>query len=310
MRAPQLLAAFLLACTATEDPAATGRDPLDTAPPAQDLFRIATFNIDWLSPRTADSGDRRPRNSTDHQLLRSLIEQHSLDLIALQEIEGQAALDVLRFGAPWESVVGQSGWSQNLALLYRSDLFSIENVREVQLPGADWPDRFPLVATVRHVDGLTFTVVVVHHTAQASDAEAAYRYRQATGLREWLDVELPEQVPVQLAQSVVMLGDFNDDFEPINPDYPSLEPLETGDTWRFATRQAEAPSTIRYGSVIDHIVLSADMVRRWPEQAAANACHVILHDALEPWSNYTGGYGNDQNLSSHRPVWIALDAAH
>lgn len=309
MRAHLLIAALLLGCT---DPKDSGEPTGDTARGGtieSDPFRVATFNIDWLSPRIADPDDWRPRNTIDHQLLHSLIEDNALDLIALQEIEGQAALDVLRFEAPWASVVGDSGWSQNLAVLYRSDLFTVDDVREIRLPGTDWPDRFPLVATVRHVSGLTFTLVVVHHAAYADAESAAYRYNQAGQLREWLDEGLPEQVAPQLAQSVVVLGDFNDDFTPLNRDYPSLDLLETGEVWRFTTRQADGPSSIGFGSLIDHILLSADMVQRWPESAAASGAHVIEHDVLEPWSNYAGGYRNDQNLSSHRPVWITLDAA-
>ena len=309
MRALPLLAALLGGCTAPKDSGDTAADS-GAAPAAQmDPFRLATFNIDWLSPRIADPDDRRPRNNIDHQLLHSLIEEHQLDIVALQEIEGQGALDVLRFGDPWDSVVGEQGWSQNLAVLYRSDRFTLEDVREVQLPGTEWPDRFPLVATVRHLDGLTFTLVVVHHNAYAGAADSAYRYNQAKRLREYLDQDLPDEVAPQLARSVVVAGDFNDDFTPLNSAYPSLETLETGDKWRFATRQAEAPTNIGYDSTIDHIVLSADMVPRWTERDAAKGCHVIQHDTLEPWSDYGGGYGNDQNISSHRPVWIALDAA-
>lgn len=309
MRALSLLAALLVGCTDPKDPADAAGD--DTGGPVveTDPFRLATFNIDWLSPRVADPDDWRPRNSIDHQLLNSLILEHELDIVALQEIEGQAALDALRFGDPWASVVGTEGWSQNLAILYRSDLFTVEDVREIRLPGTDWPDRFPLVATVRHVDGMTFTLVVVHNNAYADDVDAAYRYNQTARLREYLDVGLPEEVAPQLAQSVVVAGDFNDDFDPLNADYPSLELMEEGELWRFATRQADAATTIGYESTIDHIVLSADMVKRWTERDAAGGCHVILHDELEPWSNYSGGYGNDQNISSHRPVWITLDAA-
>ena len=309
MRAHLLLAALLGGCTAPKDAPEPGGDTGAGEPVDRDPFNIATFNIDWLSPRVADPDDWAPRNTIDHQLLHSLIEDHALDLVALQEIEGQAALDVLRFEDPWASVVGDSGWSQNLAILYRSDVFTVDDVREVQLPGTDWPDRYPLVATVRHASGLTFTLVVVHHAAYADAPSAAYRQNQARELRGWLDTGLPEQVPTQLAQSVVVMGDFNDDFEPLNPDYPSLDLIEAGGAWRFATRQAEAASSIGYGSLIDHIVLSADMVGRWPEQAAARSARVIQHDTLEPWASYSGGYGNDQNLSSHRPVWITLDAA-
>lgn len=309
MRVLPMLAALLVGCTDPKDSADPSGDSGGEPAVEADPFRLATFNIDWLSPRVADPEDWEPRNTIDHQLLHSLIEEHAFDIVALQEIEGQAALDVLRFGDPWASVVGTQGWSQNLAILYRSDLFTVDDVREIRLPGTDWPDRFPLVATVRHVDGMTFTLVVVHHNAYAGAQDAAYRYNQAARLREYLDAGLPEEVPPQLAQSVVVAGDFNDDFEPLNDDYPSLQLMEEGEVWRFATRQAEAATTIGYESTIDHIVMSADMVDRWTERAAAKGCHVVEHDALEPWSNYGGGYGNDQNISSHRPVWIELDAA-
>ena len=242
-----LLVVLLTGCTGPKDSGDTASGGPGGSGITPDPFRLATFNIDWLSPRVADPEDRRPRNNIDHQLLNSLIEENNLDIVALQEIEGQAGLDVLRFGSSWNSVIGEQGWSQNLAILFRSDLFSVDDVREIQLPGTDWPDRYPLVATVRHVDGLTFTLVVVHHNAYAGNADAAYRYNQSVRLREYLDEELPEEVPTQLARSVVIAGDFNDDFRPLNPAYPSLEPMEDGEVWRFATRQAEAPTHIGSG---------------------------------------------------------------
>ncbi len=301
--------ALLIGCTGkpADDTGAAGPADGGDAGPVSPV-RVGTWNIDWLSPRTGDPDDASPRSAVDHQMIRSLVVDHDFGLLALQEIEGEAALDNLRFDDSWAYVVGTTGWSQNLAILYRQDRFTVDDVREIHLRGTDFPNKDPLVATVTHADGLAFTLVVVHHVPFADAENAAARLNQAEQLQHWLTETLPAERPAQLSENVLVMGDFNDDFDPLNADYPSLAALEDPPAWRFATRQTRDASNIGYGSLIDHIVLSEALTPQWTEQAAAEGCHVLMHDELEPWADYEG-YGNRPNLSSHRPVWIELDGA-
>ena len=303
------LALVLLgACSAPTDDSASPADSGGPVPGEVVPFRVATFNIGWLSPRISDSSDVKPRNEKDHEMIRTLITEHDLSLIALQEIEGQAALDVLGFDGDWSYVVGTTGWSQNPALLYRSDRLTVSDVRELHLPGTEGTSKDPLVATVKHSSGVTFLAVVIHLKPYEDPESAAYRYSQVEELTAWLTDELPQLYPPQLAENVLIMGDFNDTFEGINPDWQALSVLEDTPGWRFATRQADGTSNIYYDALIDHIVLSDALAERWTEADSATGCHVIYHDQLAPWSSYTGGYGGKQNISDHRPVSITLNA--
>lgn len=302
--------ALLVACTGkpADDTGPTGDTGGGAVEPAAP-FRAVTWNIDWLSPRTEDPADERPRNAIDHQMIRSLIDDNDFSLLGLQEIEGDEALENLRLDDSWDWEMGTSGWSQNLAILYKSDLFTVSDVREIRLRGTDWPNKDPLVATVTHRDGLAFTMVVVHHVPFLDNESAAERMNQAEQLKIWLSETLPADQPAQLSENVLLLGDFNDEFGGLNPDFDSLAAIEEAPAWRFATRQTDDTSNIGFDSLIDHIVLSEGLVPQWTEQAAADGCHVFLHDETDPWADYDGGYGNRPNLSTHRPVWIELDGA-
>lgn len=300
----------LIACTSGQTSSTASNDTASSPaqPPGIVPFRAATFNIDWLSPRDSDAGDMVPRNDRDREMIRTLITEYDLSLVALQEIEGRAALEALGFDGSWSWEVGRSGRSQNPALLYRADRFEVLDVFELDLPGDGDSARSPLVATIEHVDGLSFVVIVVHFFAYDDDASSSSRQRQARELHDWLGTTMPSQLGEDLSERVVLLGDFNDTVEGINPSYPSLSVFADDDTWRIATLQADGASTVSYNSVIDHVILSAEMVERWTGASSETGVNIIYHDAIEPWASYGGGYSGAQNISSHRPVTLSFNA--
>lgn len=293
----------LLACTAGKDPADTGKTN-DTGGDSGGSntivpFRAATFNIDWLSPNDSNAADMVPRNGRDREMIRTLITEYDLSLVSLQEIEGAAALDALGFDDTWDHVVGDSGRSQNPALLYRSDRFTVLDSFEVAVVNNDY-DRDPLFVTLEHAEGFQFTVVVVHHAAYDDNDASRQRQQQASALHDWLGRNLADE-------PVAIMGDFNDTVEGINASYPSLPVFDEDDAWRIATTQIDGDTTV-YGSVIDHVILSEAMAERWTGAGSDTGCNVIYHDALEPWSSYAGGYNGEQNISSHRPVTLSFNA--
>ena len=270
----------------------------DSGTPAQSV-RVATFNLEWL---TADptEGDMR-RNDVDHAMIVDLIESFDPDLITLQEVEGDAALAHLPFGNHWSWAVGDTGWSQNVVVLWRSDRVSVTNIREITLPNTDGAEKEPHVVEVS-ASGLDFTFVGVHHAAFTDADSSRNRLDQATELVDWLADTLPDTVSGTAADHIVVAGDFNDTLDALNDGYPSLDAF-TDAGFTFATEAASEGTHVDYDSVIDHIVLSAAMASRWNE---AEGCHVVPHDRTSPWSDYEGGYRNTQNISDHRPVWVDL----
>lgn len=267
-------------------------------------IQLATFNVQWL---TEDPLFETRRNDVDHGMIRSLITEHGLDLIMLQEVEGEAGMAHLDLPSQWSWTAGETGWSQNIVLLWRNDLFVVEDVREVDLPSTENPSKLPLVARVRTTAGdLALTVIGIHTKPFTDDENAAYRYTQQAELAQWVSGELPDLFDGDYADNVAILGDYNDTFEGLNAGWKSIEPIENGLGYTLATHTATTHTQVDYDSLIDHIALSPALASRWTEAGQEGGAHIIAHDELSPWSDYTGGYRDQQNISDHRPVWLYL----
>ncbi len=312
---PLALALALSACAAGGPAGDSGKPltPLDTGAPAEvgphddpRELQVATFNIEWL---TVAQVDEVGRNATDYEMIRTLITENGLDLIALQEIEGDAAMEHLQLPSRYSWAAGSTGWSQNVVLVWRNDLLEVSEVREVDLPRTDGANKAPLAARVRHLQGdLAFTFVGLHHKAYTDDEAARERRAQTEDLAAWLDGELADDEEAPFAENVVLAGDFNDTFEGLNPSIRSLPPLQDELGYTFTTEAAETYTQIDFESLIDHIALSPALAGRWGAAGGDGppAAGVLTHDLTSPWSDYSGGYRDTQNISDHRPLWIYL----
>lgn len=290
------------------DTGALDNNPLTSASFAQ----IASFNAEWLADHytttATERDDFQPRLAADYEMMRSLILAYDLDVIGLQEVEGDGAMELLGLPSRYAWVSGDTGWSQNLVIVYRSDRFTLENIRQVRLPSNSGAARAPLVGELRSRDGtLGFTLVVVHNNPYEDLNEARLRARQVEELVDWLSDELPDTAADDLGDQVIVLGDFNDSFVGINPSVPSLGPLEQRAGLQMASRNTTGFSYISFQSLIDHIALSPTLVERWTDRDDPEGFHPIAHDELEPWSSYTDGYRGVPNISDHRPVWVQLE---
>lgn len=285
----------------------TGTDALPPRYTDPNWIQVATFNIDWLW--SDYDSEWVSRTEKDYEMIARIFTDWDLDLVALQEINGEEALELLPLPDHYAWAVGESGWSQNPAILYRDDLFDIANVRELTFDSYAWPSRKPLVADVRWLEtGMEFTFVVVAHKAYEDDESAAFRQAQAQDLYTWVTEGLPQEGDGPLQEKVILAGDWNDTFGAMNYRYPSLEPFEQDKDWYFTTWDTDEHTYIGYESTIDHIVLSERILAHYPGVCCPHGCKVIAHDVLSPYADYEGGAGDDQNISSHRPVWVFLYA--
>jgi endonuclease/exonuclease/phosphatase family metal-dependent hydrolase len=310
---------LLLACVRLP-PADTDEDPGVSPPPpdtdtgwsdapvfADDPTRIqfVTYNAEWLADHYEGDNDFVPRNETDYERIRQLLEDSGFDLMVLQETEGRDAIDLLGLDGRYAWKSGESGWSQHISFVWRTDRMRVDGIREIRLPSTEYPQRSPLVGEVTTHTGLRFTVVGIHNKPYSDDVSAEYRATQVRELHAWLRDELPLEVDADLATHVILAGDFNDTFAGIGA-VPSLAELERDPDLTFASRFASDVTYPSYNSLIDHIVLTAPMAARWTELGVAGGAHVIAHDTIEPWCCYTGGFGDRQNISDHRPMWVDL----
>lgn len=270
-------------------------DPLDPS-----YLQVGTFNIDWL---TADlPGEFTPRNETDLAMISSLVEAMDIDVLTLQEVNGVEALEALQLPEPWAFEVGDTGWSQNIGLLYRSDRVTVTNVREVRLPVNNFPSKDPLVADVRAVDGpLAFTIVALHLNPYVEWSEARYRAAQVQDVVEWMAGEGTADPP---SLPVVVAGDLNDTLAGLNSDIDTLEPME--DVLSFATEDTELWTNIPFQSKIDHVALDWDLEVARDGAGGPLGVTVVQHDRTRPWSDYSGGMDEQTNISTHRPVYVNL----
>jgi endonuclease/exonuclease/phosphatase family metal-dependent hydrolase len=276
--------------------------PAYSAPGA---LQLATFNASWLW--SSYEGGYVPRNAVDYAMVASLFDAFDLEVVALQEIGGEGAMELLGLAEHWAWTLGDSGWSQNPGILWRSDRVRVENVRELDLAINEWPSKEPLVAEVSSLEGeLAFTLVVVHTKPYAGNEDAAQRYAQLEELHAWLVDELPTEAEAPFDVQVVVAGDFNDTFTALNASFPSLEVFDDDPGFTYVTRECDDYSQIPYRSLIDHIVLSEPLLGAWGQGEEDGGCEVIAHDEISPWSDYDGGFSGRQNISDHRPVWAFL----
>lgn len=275
------------------NPAPEPVDPLDP-----DYVQVGSFNIDWL---TADlPGEFTPRTEADLERIGALLVAMDIDVLTLQEIDGAEALEALGLPEVWAWELGSTGWSQNVAFLYRTDRVLVENVREVRLPTNSFPSKDPLIADVTVDGSLEFTFVGLHLNPYAELSEARYRARQVEDVASWLDGELDEGP----ARPVVVAGDLNDTRSGINVDVDALQPLE--DRLAFATVDTETPTNIPFASQIDHVALAEPLEALRHGAGTEQGVTVVLHDRMDGWSDYAGGWDGEANVSTHRPIYVDL----
>ncbi|MCA9539901.1 MAG: endonuclease/exonuclease/phosphatase family protein [Myxococcales bacterium] len=334
-----MIAALIAACTPpADDPASTARvapayeagwpfAPIDAAPPdaapdaAPDAepdaetgdwptpravfttpgyLQIGTFNIDWLGARF--ESEFTPRNAVDYAMIARLLVEWDIDVLALQEIEGAAALDLLGLPRHWRAVVGRSGWSQNPAILYRSDRVTLGEPREIHLPDTTASSKDPLVVEVTPLEGgPMFTLVVVHLHPYGDAESTAYRAAQVAHLHQWLDDGLPGAPPPRWP--VVLAGDFNDSIEGIRRGQTALGPLIDDPRLTFIEDECPDPTELHFNSRIDHVIASAELAPVLRPPPGEPACTVIHFDETSPYADYPGGYRDRQTISTHRPVF-------
>lgn len=305
-----LLFAVLAACTPA-DPQDTG--PGGTSggttpgPSARQPLRVATYNADWLW--ASYGGGEEPRNAVDYEMVGDLIEDNGLELVGLQEVDGASAISLLDLELDYEWVTGSSGYNQNVGILWRDDLVSVTNVREVELPSFRSANKKPLVANVTsRVGDLAFSLVVIHHRPYEDVEYAQERARQAQELHAWITQSLQLSTSGDYVDNIVVMGDFNDTFAGITPSVPSLGPFLDDDDFVFATEFSPNYTQIPYESQIDHIVLNTGAETRWANPRSADGVTVIPHEQTPPWSNYRGGFDDPwPTISDHRPVWVGLE---
>ena len=277
---------------------------IDTLWHASDTFQIGTFNIDWLFDEYG--AEYTPRTETDFEQIAALIRAIDVEVLALQEIDGEGAISRLGLPEPWRAVVGDSGWSQNPALLYRADRVQVHSAQEIILPSSEFPSKDPFVVEFERLGTGDRWLAIVLHFHPFTDGEAvAARRTQAAELVVWIDEAVDDEGEPWVDRMIVM-GDLNDTREGISRGYGTaiLSLLDHPDL-TVATDVCDGGTTLGYESRIDHILVGARIADAWSD--AGGECRIVRHDEISPWSDYEGGWDEEQNVSTHRPIFISVD---
>jgi len=200
---------------------------------AQEIVRIATYNIKYLDE---DDADNAARMASLHQTL-DLLDAH---VIGLQEIDDAAALDTVFPDSQWIRVIDQdSGWRQDLALVARRGVVRVVGAGTATTIDADKEhflfedaddEFFPRNRDVLCIEfelvetGDTFFVMVVHaksrHDSDEGEGRATNDHR-----REGAAILMVQHLEQAFdGERYAVVGDFND-----TPDDRSLNILESGD---------------------------------------------------------------------------------
>ncbi len=266
-------------------------------PRPEGAVRIGTWNIENL-------GFRNPlRNDADHAAIGALIAELQVDLLAVQEIGSEAALErVARaIGPDWRFVLGTTGgfresdqairvgflWNDaRLELLAAGELLHLP--REVD--GVPIFHRIPVTACFRSRDGgIDFRAVTVHIKASRGELNERKRSLEAGLLRDWLQ-ELQENAGED--RDIVVLGDFNHTY-----DAPAFRVFTQGGAVRYLR-----PG--RLGFTIVHFDDPIDMIAVAPGLEEARERTLTVHNARaakdkDAWRRV---------YSDHVPVTVELDA--
>lgn len=255
---------------------------------------VATFNMEWLGD---GDNDQNTRTDKDYLAIADIIVKTEADVLGVQEIENQAALNkVLRYMQGYKGIVLDGGTQQNVGVIYKDGV-------QVELVNAYWPlvlterGRLRPGAVLRCSKGsFDWLMMVVHlksssrydSTAELRDRARTLRGEQSQLLQTWAD----SVIAADVERDVMIVGDFND--YPGNRKLPTLSPLTDDSNLRFLT---ERMKSCRAQTIpgIDHIVVSESVASRFiKESDRTENFHAFLPQALA------------NRVSDHCPVIVRL----
>ena len=256
-------------------------------------LKVATWNLEWLTSRTAGDpalpADVQPKTAPDWSLLRAYATQLDADVVALQEVDGPdiaAALfppDRYRLFFTHDSVVQRVGLAVKLALPAHQnpDLAALD-----LYPTARYRLRSGADVTLDLPSGpLRLLAVHLKTGCQRDRLDASTRPQCATlrgqvpPLQGWITQRRQEGAPF------VLLGDFN---RWMDADDQLLAALQQAAPLARATEGHDSPCW-GGGHFIDHI-LAGGAARAWLDPASLR---VLV---------YRENTDQKEHLSDHCPV--------
>lgn len=290
----RLAALLLLLCLALSGPRSAA---------AQQEIRLATWNIAWLTLKPAGHPDLprdiRARTPEDFRLLRAYADRLDADIVALQEIDGEAAAARVFDPARYTVLLTDETDTQRPGFAIRRSLRATRNPDLAELDiraGARRSLRRGADVTVELPGGARIRLLSVHLNAgcredpleRNSPPECEGLSRQAQIIARWVEARQREGV------AFAVLGDFNrrmgerDDF---------LRIVEAGTPLARPTAGFSSPcwADARGGRPFISHILAGGPARDW---VVPNSMSVLVY--AERDRSYR------ERLSDHCPVSVRL----
>lgn len=272
--------------------------------PATPTVRIGTWNLEFLGAEGNFRNNLPLRDEADYCKIGEKVKALGVQVLAVQEICGEAALAKVAAGAgpAWKFLLGTTGgWddgktSQQIGFLWDSDavelLFAAEQLafpREQE--GVPIFHRIPVTAGFRvKASGFDFRATTVHLKAGQKKPDEQKRRLEATTLHRWLSAL---ENDASEDQDLVLLGDFNSTY--------GAEPetvLEGGGVLRYLDQAKPTPTIQHFAEPIDQIAVG-------PGLGEVRAASLTVHSDL-------GGLDKEawrKIYSDHYPVTVDIEAA-
>lgn len=259
---------------------------------ADNFITVGTFNIEWLGDGI---DDQKLRTEEEYTAIARVIKEMNLDILALQEIENQSALNhLMKYLNGYKSVVTNSGGKQNLALLYKSNIevFDIQEYSPLEV--IKDRTRPALIASIKK-DNFDFRIMIVHlkstsshdDTPELKQKSFEIRKSQVNLISHWIDSCMVHSKE----KDYIILGDFNDHIQKPNS---QLKHLAQNKYLECVTKDLK--SCLRNDwSTIDNIFISKNVSKRVMKGSLAN----------EYFRSYIPKKFNNL-ISDHCPVYFKL----
>ncbi len=250
-------------------------------------LEVATWNIEQF-----------PKVETSFDIVKQMIEQYDLDVIALQEMTSVSEFeDLVNALEGWEGYITQVNNSNlMLAYLYKTAEVTVSG-SPVNLYNEDTDEynnaftsfRRPYLMQVTHFSGLAVNLINVH--LKCCDGSEDRRRAASQLLKQYVDDNLA-------TEETIILGDFNDEI--VDTDNVFQNFIDDADNFRFTTLDiAQGPPTgwsfrtPSLSSQIDQVLITNELFD-----------NEISTTVIQPESCLST---YEVTVSDHRPVLIRLE---
>jgi endonuclease/exonuclease/phosphatase family metal-dependent hydrolase len=254
---------------------------------------VGTFNVEWLGD---GKDDKKPRTDADYLRIADIIIKTDADVMALQEVENEQALQkILRYTNGYSGFVALTEAPQNVAIIYRptvqvSKVGVLESL--VLIPGRLRPG----LEVQCSKGSFDWRMVIVHLKASSRADSTAQMRVQARELRSKQVEILAAYADSLLAngkeQDILLVGDFND--YPGRQKDPTLNALSDNPNFTIPTAQLKNCSNPKW-TTIDHVMVTTSAAKRL----------IPNSPRTEPFAEYLSAE-EAKSVSDHCPVLVSF----